>query len=343
MATKTTPLVSEAVQAYLDSRYDLSPASIKLYRNTLNRLVKWVPVKQMVRLTADDLEGFLLALRKGDPRTGSRRGMGDTSIVHVIATLKGFVDYGHRKGWCRGDLLSDLRKPSKSPRRDFLQLTANELLLALELTDDPRDRICIASAMNTGLRSVEMKAIRLGHVDLDNLFIFITVTKNNTTDQMPINLDYEAEMHRWLDSYRAECGALAPSWHLMPGRARPLMLGPGRITRGGLNPLRPFHDPAAIAHKALSLLGYSKESIAYEGMHTFRRSVARIYFDQATESGGYDGALRETAALLHHKSTATTELYLGMTNDTERRNVRLKGKPFLSALGSSSQDIRKIG
>lgn len=343
MATKTTPLIAEAVDRYLESRYDLTPVSLRTYRNTLKRFAAYQPVKQVGRLTADDMEGFLLALRRGDRRAGGTKPLSDTSLRHVITTLEGFLDYCHRKGWSRGDLLANTKKPTPTPRRDYLQLTPDELLRALDMTDDPRDRVCIATAMNTGLRSNEMKLLKLGHVDLDNGFMFTAIPKGRVTDRMPINLDFEGEIHRWLNAYGAECGQLDSSWHLIPSRHRPVMGGRNTITRGPLNPHRPFHDAGQIAHRALLRLGYSHERIAYEGMHTFRRSVARIYFDAAASGGGYDSALRETAALLHHKSTATTELYLGLNSDTERRNVRLKGKPFLSALASDVGNIRKIG
>jgi len=88
-------------------------------------------------------------------------------------------------------------------------------------------------------------------------------------------------------------------------------------------------------------LGYSEAQRKREGCHTLRRSVARAYFDGLRTELGYDHALREVAALLHHKSTRTTENYLGVTADKIMRDERMKGQPFLSRLQETSS-LRKV-
>jgi hypothetical protein len=39
--------------------------------------------------------------------------------------------------------------------------------------------------------------------------------------------------------------------------------------------------------------------------------------------------------MLYHKSSATTEHYLGLSSERERRDKRLPGQPFLTAMVSS--------
>jgi hypothetical protein len=77
----------------------------------------------------------------------------------------------------------------------------------------------------------------------------------------------------------------------------------------------------------------------YEGTHTIRRAIALAYFDEASAEQGDVAALRETAALLHHAHLSTTERYLGMTAEKNRRNKRIKGRPFLTAMVAKQDNV----
>ena len=85
---------------------------------------------------------------------------------------------------------------------------------------------------------------------------------------------------------------------------------------------------AEIVHTPLVRLGFATRN---EGIHTIRRSVARIYFDLLADEG-YDAALRATMVLLHHSQSSTTEQYLGISRERAKRDASLTGKPFLSDL-----------
>jgi hypothetical protein len=67
--------------------------------------------------------------------------------------------------------------------------------------------------------------------------------------------------------------------------------------------------------------------------------VARAYYDSLCEERGDVAALRLTAALLHHKNTTTTEVYLGLDAEKAGRNRRLRGKPFLSAMVDREENV----
>lgn len=95
--------------------------------------------------------------------------------------------------------------------------------------------------------------------------------------------------------------------------------------------------PERVVQDALRMAGVRVEP--GEGVHTLRRSVARGFFDAAAEAG-YDGALRTTAALLHHQSTQTTELYLGIAADRLRRDATLRGQPFLTEIAAKKRRAR---
>ncbi len=108
---------------------------------------------------------------------------------------------------------------------------------------------------------------------------------------------------------------------------------------GELQPTVRISKPALIIQRALSRqLG--TETLRGEGVHTVRRSVARILFDQASEHG-HDNALRVAAALLGHSSTQTTEIYLGIDRDRQKRDEILRGKSlFPPSRGTSCRRVR---
>lgn len=82
-------------------------------------------------------------------------------------------------------------------------------------------------------------------------------------------------------------------------------------------------------HHAIAALGLPSKD---QGTHTIRRAVARAFFDSMAGEQGYDAALRTVSALLHHRSSATTEAYLGLSSERERRDKRLRGQPFLTGM-----------
>lgn len=245
--------------------------------------------------------------------------------------------------------MDGVRKAAPDPRRDFLRLTADELSACLDACDHPRDRVLLAAAMNTGLRSSEIIALQLQHFDLSHGEIYTTIFKGKVSDYVPITADLDTELRRWLTFYEAECGPFNSStghYFMFPAK-RPdyftgkIVDGKRQQDIGPLKPTSKMSQPQLVAIKALKAIGYSDEALEREGLHTFRRSVARIYFDLAAQES-YSNALEETAALLHHKSMRTTELYLGLDAGKHRRDGRLKGKPFISAMTSKTDNVTPL-
>ncbi len=68
-----------------------------------------------------------------------------------------------------------------------------------------------------------------------------------------------------------------------------------------------------------------------EGAHTLRRAAARAFFDEVTQDKVYDSALRVVSAWLHHKTSSTTESYLGLESERKRRDEWLRGREFLTS------------
>ena len=90
---------------------------------------------------------------------------------------------------------------------------------------------------------------------------------------------------------------------------------------------------AEIAKAAFRSFGW--EDTHQEGIHAIRRSAARGLFEELVLLG-YDGALRIVQAMLHHASSAMTELYLGLSVDRKKRDDLLKGRFMYPSLHSDN-------
>ncbi|HUX71501.1 MAG TPA: tyrosine-type recombinase/integrase, partial [Cellulomonadaceae bacterium] len=249
-----------------------------------------------------------------------------TSWNKVRSRLRTFFEFCSRRGWVDQDLLIDIR-PKRVVREQRLQLTAGELQQLLGVPD-PRERALISVAMNTGLRASTITSLRVKDVDLQSGSLHVVVTKSAYEDQLPITSDLDRELGSWLITYAQEIGRpLAPDDYLVPSRGlRRNRMIDGRWTGswGDLEPNVRIVHAAAIIKRALERqLGIT--TVKGEGIHTVRRSVARIVFEQAS-SQGHDGALRVAAALLGHSSTAATEIYLGVSADRRKRDDLMRGR-----------------
>jgi integrase len=235
------------------------------------------------------------------------------------------------------DLLQDVGKKTV-PQIERQRLTPEQMLRLLDVVTDPRVRGLIACAMNTGLRASEITTITVGDVDLARGELYIIRRKSASDDRLPITARLDGELRRWLSHYARELGntALNPDMVLFPARHPPRLQGgnePGaaRIMRlGTVQPYKRIEHPQRFIQNAMKVIGF--EVTVQEGLHTLRRSAARALFDHIAahaDEPGYDSALRTTASFLGHKSTVTTELYLGLSGDRKKRDAILRGHDFL--------------
>lgn len=223
-------------------------------------------------------------------------------------------------------------------RRERLQPGPRKLLDLLDVAATPRDRAYIAVGINTALRSNEMLRIRVRDIDLAAGSLFVTISKTNEEDVLPVSADLDVELRRWLVTYQKDLGRrLDSDDFLFParrgGRYQWHRKSDGTQERTRTPPSwapdRPMTHAARVVQEALAAVGLPTRG---EGSHTLRRGVARAMFDDLTTEVGYDAALRTVSALLHHKSAATTEHYLGLSSERQRRDEALRGKPFLSRM-----------
>ena len=247
--------------------------------------------------------------------------------------------------WCRRmNYLDRAADPTEGWRavrgesREQFWLPPEEFAALLDASDDPRDRAIIAIGMYTFLRGSEIASLKIQDLDLTRNTLSVYRQKTKDADTLPVCEELAVEMERWLRDYRKLMvfhQGLTPEWYLIPNRKgtvpvwdyeKKIVLSHRRNAE--LRPESRIRRPYEAVNRALRELGYDMKGT---GAHTLRRSGARALFDRL-RSEGYDGALRRVSAMLGHKDTKTTEVYLGLSLERLQRNELLAGKPMFPAL-----------
>ena len=282
-----------------------------------------------------------------DRYTAARKAAGvhPHTIRNNLVHLRQFCDFarGRKFTAVNWDPVGRRKTPKVVPHK-WVIIEPSEFGRLLDAAANPRDRAVIAFGLYTLCRQSEAKHLRIEDVDLENGWISLTIQKSGIRDRMPISSELHTELECWLKRYEGTVGGLRGSYRLLPalqalGHQRD-HLGRLQAVPEGLLRIKPHDSPSKIhwcVQKALRNLGYPAEK---EGLHTLRRSAARARFEQLVGQG-YDGALREIQALLHHSSLVTTEHYLGLTQTVRRRDESIRGRrmfehrpPTLRVVGS---------
>jgi len=353
----TSPLLSETIGGYLAYMRDTGakPTTIKSYRSSLTHLFTFVgdtPIESVTPQDVDSMLGQMQQSRKYKPST----------INGVHSILSGFFRYCRDRG-VTAPTFDPLRgrRYLKVPPTPKARIGVDDFHAALDAATYPRDRALLAVGLFTMLRSSEIETLTVGDVGDDTLHV--NIWKSDLTDDLPIPPDFRIELDRWLAAYEEECGPLQPHWRLVPcARSKgytfhhpPRMNRPGDDTVFPARPKERLVGAARLARR--STTGYDlhptvKISHSYEfvkeilesigitgyrmGMHALRRSAARAMFDELSKQGR-DDALRYVSAWLHHKSTTTTEIYLGLDVDREKRDAHFATNPMFPSIAKAGR------
>lgn len=323
--------IHTATRLYLEMlRHNQAGDSVrKQAASVCNRLCARYRRRQFAGITSPDLKDFLYGPH------GISVGMAGITQTGHRTVLRKFFTHGYEAGW-RKDLLP-IPGPSVSstkasgPVTPTLRLTVDELFLLLERSPHPMLRGMLAVAMNTALRVSDVRKIQIR--DLTSTGLAVVILKTGRHDLIPATLDLDEEMHRYLTWYTDTLGVTLrdSDAYLFPGFVQER----GRVCYDRVQ--SPDHPIGYDwARRRLSAL-YEACGLDVEpgdSWHTIRRSVARIYFDGLRGEISRDHALRQTAALLGHRSTMTTEVYLGVEAEKEARDESLRGKRFLIPSGN---------
>jgi len=267
------------------------------------------------------------------------RGVSPGTMNNIQASLSAF------SRWCRD---REYMLPSQNPigsrryrkdppkQRDYIPLSDFPRLL--EVADQgnmgPRDRAFIAAGLYLMVRQSELINIKVKDLNLEHDEIDVLIKKTKDRDTLPVSSELHDEMVRWLAVYREKCGPLDGDWYLFPAGK------PTGFNYWELNPTAKISRSQDIVRRVLQRIGWKDKWI---GVHVLRRSAARARLDE-NEALGYDAAMREIQSWLHHSTITTTERYLQMQPDRDKRNKRTSGKPMFPSLASDKvAQVRQIG
>lgn len=267
----------------------MKPSTVNLYRGAFRRFCKWAAQRRYIPSTANPL--------------------GSTRNLRVIAQPRRRV-----------------------ASRDFGRL--------LDAAEHPQARIIVALGLYLFLRASEIILLDVEHVSLDDGKIRVFQPKTGRWDDMPISKRLDAELRRWLTWYAADLadtkGPLQPHWPLVPARKQSTLWNDGSGKCGGrpmiplkgqMNPPRRSAQIQGKVQDALRGVGWDVDPSDREGVHTLRRSGARALYERliTIEDRARDDAIGTVQAMLHHKTRAQTEHYMGLEAEQERRDLLLRG------------------
>ena len=326
MSQRLSDVIAEYEKSRLYSQ-GMAPNTVRNEVHTLEGLMVLVGNIQVRHLGDSQVDAFLAECQvKGNQAS--------TMNVH-LQSLRNFFSFCLRRGYVRNDPMQHRRAFRAMPRKR-LRVPAEKFPFLLDCAAHPRDRILVAIGLYLWCRESEAINLKIGDVDLPDSEVRVQIYKSKAVDMMPISTEFDLELRRWLTFYAQDLGRpLTPDMYLVPAKRRPMGKDPvtGYFVPGNehLRPYSRLTKSADLVKAVLTTAGYEvrdeMDRATMEGMHTLRRSGARARFDYLV-GVSYDGAIREVQAGLHHKSIQTTEKYLGLDLDTQRRSKNIKGKPL---------------
>lgn len=333
-------LLEPAIEAYKKHRKsdNLSKSTENLEASILRKFLTATGNIYTVNLTGDHVDEYMDILWE----TNAAR-----SMANYFYMMKNFFGWMHETERVRRNPMAR-RKAPKFTIKERRRVSADRFGDLLDTARTPIDRMILASGLYLLSRDKEITNIRIGDILWDIKRIRTMVAKQKgrkakSSDDMPMTLEYQRELERFLAWYEDQCGPLQPHWYLHPALTRPEWrpAGPdGKVARYQLvNPTRPSGKHNEMVKECLEAIGFeTRDPVTdepyMEGMHTLRRSGARARFNELRHMG-YDGALREVQMLLHHAHATMTEHYIGIDLDTLKRDEALIDKLMYPSLAGA--------
>lgn len=311
-------------QRHLTSR-GLAAGTVRSKMSSLQSLIKVAGNKPVHMITGIDVDRVFDTFSAWTHGTRNKR----------VSDFRSFF------GWCRArkympqqaDPLFGYRLTA-TPETQRTRIPRSDWPKIFDVCTSAREQVVIATGLYLFLRASEQQAIQIKHIHLDDCEIEIYRRKVKHWDTMPISAELDPYLRAQMTAM-SEQFDLKPDHYLIPARFKDLKREPnGRLIKGSgtIDPTRPFPRPHLVVQDILGRAGYPRKR---EGEHTLRRSGSRAYFDLLAESG-YDGALRRVQAMLGHKNSLMTEVYLGLDLDRRRRNLELRGQRMFPVIDTSN-------
>lgn len=288
------------LQSYLDHlaiERGVAANTITSYRRDLRRYAEHLTLRGVEDLRAvseDDVSEFLMALRRGDPGSGTA-GLSAVSAARALIAVRGLHRFAAAEGITDLDVARAVKPPTPS-RRLPKSLSLDEVLALLEgaggdsPADGPltlRNRALLELLYSTGARISEAVGLDLDDVDVEARSVLLR-GKGGKQRLVPVGRPAIAALEAYLVRGRPELARR--------GRGSPaifLNVRGGRLSRqSAWQVLQDAAERAGIA--------------AAVSPHTLRHSFATHLLD-----GGAD--VRVVQEMLGHASVTTTQIYTLVT------------------------------
>ena len=332
--------VKEYMDGYCVTERDFKARTIKNHRMALNILIEVCgPDTQLHTLSSTHFQMAMAKARKGDTpveaiarmggfgnRSKTRTGRNGLSSNIDLYVYRSFVSWAQRARYYSPYLRPvDGFRPVKAkltpwgeewtvPVKDW------DTLLAYAGQRHERARFAVAMGLWGGRRESELKAMRVGDIDLDGTpetFRFNNTKSSRDGIKLPIMWSaFMSEIRRYLSWYASQCGELDPEWFLFPRR-----LSSREYSEGGLPPqMHPGWpvDPTVAAQDIsrdvkLALSICNPPTMTGMGSHRLRHTCAVFLLD-------HEGwALDDVSVWLDHASPQVTKtIYLRGANQVRR-------------------------
>ncbi|MGW0939129.1 tyrosine-type recombinase/integrase [Streptomyces sp. NPDC002666] len=204
------PSLHEAIHLYREAQLadGVPRGTVDQYGGTLKRLEKRFQGRQFGGITTQDIAQFLYG--PGGILVGKASSTGTT----YRAALRSFFNYGHLVGWSRSAVSipsAPFKKSARGakPEHAPTRFTEGELRLMLDKASHPVLRGMVAVAISTALRISDIRKIKCTEVNFQTGDLYVWVQKTGRFDAMPITLDLEEEVRRYLSWYTGDRGNAA--------------------------------------------------------------------------------------------------------------------------------------
>lgn len=339
---KTTLRYDDALDRYLrrvEGRGH-SAQTLRVYSAALRRLGKWMvaeghPNLLLTRVEPDLLDDYFFTSRTGLMRDGK---LSANTHNNYRSYISSFFRWAVQMRLLDSNPMDGVGTARPDQRRAHLILSPSEMLDVLDHATGPRDRAIIVTGMHTGLRSIDLKMLKVGDVNLITGTLSTEIRKTRQNDDKPITSDLAAELYGWLAEYGRLAGLpvrdIPNDWPMFPSLNRSGFDGVIR-----LRSTPPQHLTASMTNIVSGALERAGFPTGQEGFHTLRRSAARAMFEALQDDEhGRDRALLIVKDFLNHASTAQTEKYLGLSHERHARDRFLRGRSFLVALAAEESN-----
>jgi integrase/recombinase XerD len=268
---------------YMREQKGLSAETLRTRCRSVEDFLEWFfrNHQSLHVLTIADLDEAIA--RKGRDKGYTRR-----SIQRYASDLRTFIQYAESKRWCAQGLAAGIVSP-RIYRGESLPhgLSWGEVQRLIATTEgdrplDVRDRAILLLLAVYGLRSIEVRKLRLDDIDWQRDLLFVPRTKGRRTEPYPLSPTVGEAIARYLERVRPR----APHREMFLTATAPIRpLGDGTVTR-------------VIVRRARSL----KPPVAPQGAHAFRHACATHLLEQGL-------SLKEIGDHLGHRHPDTTTIY----------------------------------